>query len=548
MRVKSALFPGVLLGAVLLATPILTSCGGTTASPPPVVFVSISPSSVNMPAGGAQTFLATVTGSSNTAVTWTVQEGAAGGSITGAGFYTAPSAQGTYHITATSQADSTKSATATVTVAAPLVSVAITPAVVGIRPGGAQTFTATVTGSSNTAVIWAVQEGAAGGTITDAGVYTAPPSLGTYHVVATSVADANKSATAAVSVQTSGFFTTGSMSTRREFHTATLLPDATVLIAGGDDSGDPDNMHALASAELYNPATGSFSPAASMATARFGQTATSLPDGKVLVTGGFDSSFIGTAMSGSELYDPTAGVFMPAGAMTFARGAHTATLLADGRVLVAGGSTAWSFGFAGILTGEVYNPATNSFTPTGAMATARYAPAATLLPNGKVLVSGGLDTFAAAALSTAELYDPATGTFTPTGSMGTARGGHTATLLPNGQVLVAGGFNSRHFQHYSVTPTAELYDPATNAFTAMGNNMTAARAEHTATLLPDGKVLITGGALATAEFYDPATGSFTATDSMTSQRSRHTATLLRDGTVLIVGGGLETAEIFKQLP
>jgi hypothetical protein len=241
-----------------------------------------------MTSGEPQTFTAAVTGSLNQTVTWSVQEGSAGGTINSSGIYLAPVAFGTYHVVATSQADSTKSGRATITVAA--VSVAITPASVGIRPSAAQIFAATVMGSRNTAVTWTIQEGAAGGTITIEGVFTAPVTLGTFHVVATSVAHAGKSATATVSVQTSGFFSTGSMGTGRVDHTATLLPNGKVLVAGGNSIQDPDPDETtggfLATAELYDPLMGSFAPTGSMGTSRAHYTATLLLGEKVLVAGG----------------------------------------------------------------------------------------------------------------------------------------------------------------------------------------------------------------------------------------------------------------------
>jgi hypothetical protein len=450
-------------------------------------------------------------------------------------------------------------------------------------------------------VTWTVQEGAAGGTITNTGLYVAPTTPGTFHVIATSAADSTNSASAVVNVaQLSGFFApTGSMKAVVGIHTATLLPDGKVLMAGGskpflgifgDDGSDETGQ---SDAELYDPVAGSFIAIGSMGSARTWHTATLLPNGDVLVTGGFDQGqpkYPPTRpqpQGSAELYNPATGSFTPAATMVIARAAHTATLLPNGKVLIAGGGTAGGFGLPflgqGIAASEVYDPATNSFSATGTMGTPRYAHTATLLPNGKVLIAGGISTanvgtYTENVLLTAELYDPATGAFTPTGSLGTARGGHTATLLANGNVLVAGGLISLNFAGVSFASTAELYDPATGAFTPTGN-MTADREEHTATLLPDGRVLIVGGAsaaliwsdvrtissqgtLASAEIYDPATGSFTATDSMTAPRSAHTATLLPDGTVLLAGGNIAqgwhgsavgtqptgTAELFKVLP
>jgi hypothetical protein len=239
--------------------------------------------------------------------------------------------------------------------------------------------------------------------------------------------------------------------------------------------------------------------------------------------------------------------FVPTGSMTIARVGHTATLLKNGKVLVTGGNGGSG---PGLASAELYDPSNEFFTATGSMTIARVGHTATLLtdpalPNyGKVLIAGGDPSGTAA-----ELYDPVTETFTATGSMTIARVGHTATLLtdpalPNyGKVLIAGGG----------TATAELYDPANGTFTATGS-MTTARVGHTATLLTGatlpnyGKVLIAGGATATAELYDPANGTFSATGSMTTARAGHTATLLTDpalpnyGKVLIAGSS--SAEVF----
>ncbi|HJV38995.1 MAG TPA: hypothetical protein VJ528_09170, partial [Geothrix sp.] len=180
-------------GALLLV--LTLACGGGGGgggnSPTPVA-ISVTPTTASLFTGASQTFAATVTGNTNTAVTWTVQEGAPGGTVTSGGVYTAPATPGTYHVIATSVADTSKRASATVTVTAPVVAVALTPTTTSLFTGASQTFTATVTGNANTAVTWTVQEGALGGTITSGGVYTAPATPGTYHVIATSVADTSK--------------------------------------------------------------------------------------------------------------------------------------------------------------------------------------------------------------------------------------------------------------------------------------------------------------------------------------------------------------------
>jgi hypothetical protein len=340
----------------------------------------------------------------------------------------------------------------------------------------------------------------------------------------------------------------GSMATARGGHTATLLPDGRVLVAGGASSvADGAVGGVVALAEIYVPATGTFAATGSMATARLGHTATPLADGRVLVAAGLDVPRPGAVsdLATAEICDPASGTFVPTGPMAAARDGTTATLLPDGRVLVAGGFDRE----AGYLaTAEIYDPATGTFGPTGPLATARWRHTAALLPDGRVLVAGGFAREAGgpAYLATAEIYDPATATFVATGSMATARAGATATVLTDGRVLVAGGTDGSE----NGTATAELYDPTTGTFVATGQ-MATPREGHTATLLADGRVLLVGGLgpLATAEIYDPATGTFSGTGPMTTARNGNTATLLPDGRVLVVGGFdgaayLATAELF----
>ena len=327
---------------------------------------------------------------------------------------------------------------------------------------------------------------------------------------------------------------TGSMATMRAWHTATLLPNGKVLVAGGYN-----NSGALTSAELYDPATGIWSATGNMGVARDHHAATLLPNGKVLVTGGWDD---GDPLASAELYDPATGTWSATGSMDDSRALQTATLLLDGKVLVAGGMTS-SYGFLG--SAELYDPATGTWSATGNMDSARYVHTATLLPNGKVLVAGGDFDI---QHTRAELYDPATGTWSVTGDMlGSYICCHTATLLPNGRVLAAGGENPTYLTH------AEVYNPATGAW-SLANSMGAAREFHVAVLLPNGKVLVAGGyngnTLALAELYDPAAGTWSATASMGAARRYHSATLLPDGRVLVVGGlsseYLSSAELYDQ--
>jgi hypothetical protein len=213
----------------------------------------------------------------------------------------------------------------------------------------------------------------------------------------------------------------------------------------------------------------------------------------------------------------------------------TVTKLLDGRVLIAGGNSAATPGAAKFSSAYLYDPATETFTLTGSMTVARSLHTATLLPNGKVLIAGG---FNGSNLASAELYDPASGTFSATGSLQTDRSQHTATLLQDGTVLIAGGFNGGASD---ALDTAEIYSPSAGTF-ALTGQMTAKRNTHTATLLNNGKVLLAGGVgalptIATAEIYDPAAGTFAATaNNMARSRASHSATLMTGGTVLIFGG------------
>jgi hypothetical protein len=340
----------------------------------------------------------------------------------------------------------------------------------------------------------------------------------------------------------------GTLATSRFGQTATLLTDGRVLVAGGRHC-ENGICFPVASAEIYSPTAGTWNSAGNMTVPRVGHTATLLPDGMVLVAGGENSA--GTALASADLYDPAANTWTPTGDMIDARAGHTATLLASGQVLVAGGGT---------VSGELYDPTTGTWSVTGAMAVARSGDTATLLDTGEVLVAGG-DTPDFGAPSTAELYDPATGTWSMTGSMTTYRAFHTATLLRSGRVLVAGGFISVD-DNEDATSTAELYDPASGTWSTTAN-MLDSRVGHTATLLPTGDVLVIGGAnasdvcsLQSAEQYSPETGSWSRTDSIKVPRSNHTATLLLNGEVLVAAGldncfngfSLASTEVYSPIP
>jgi Kelch motif. len=297
-------------------------------------------------------------------------------------------------------------------------------------------------------------------------------------------------------------------------HTATLLADGRVLITGGGPASWSIGGAYLASAELFDPQTGTFSTTGQMTSTREDHTATLLADGRVLITGGDDMG--SHAVATAELYDPKTGTFSATGSMKTARGFHTATPLADGRVLIVGGDdAAWSSG-PFLASAELYDPKTGTFSTTGSMSVGREYHTATQLADGRVLVTGGADQGGAQSLASAELYDPKTGKFSPTGPMTAMRIYQSATLLPDGRILVAGGMSGgRDYATGTFLYSAELYDPKTGTFSPTGA-MSDTRVYHTATSLSDGRVLVTGGyakqavtaALASAEIYDPTTGTF----------------------------------------
>jgi hypothetical protein len=538
-------------------------CGGGSDSPrsstpaptpSPSINVTVTPNTVTLSQGATQSFTATVTGTTNTAVAWSVQENS-GGMIDDTGLYTAPqNSSGTFHVMAKSLANLASTGVAAVTVS----QLTVSPTAVTLPPNGTQTFTASAAGVANTSVTWTVQE-KGGGVINGAGFYTAPNAVGFYQVVATSSEATTVTASATVTVTTSSsrFTPTGNLNEARGLHTATLLPDNKVLVAYGSNSSaytEATGYVGLSSVEVYDPATGKFTEIIGEdGVGIFGHTATLLPNGNVLLAGGFLNSvwdYSGSISdNGAGLYDSATGVFTTTGNMTANRGDHTATLLANGKVLIAGGADQDPTG-TGLASAELYDPSTGTFTQTGSMAVGRFLHTATLLQNGKVLIVGGALTSASAPVATAEVYDPATGTFTMTGAMATARERHTATLLADGRVLIVGGTTSTGTGDMNPTATVEIYDPSTGSFSATGS-MAEARTFHTATLLPSGQVLVAGGGdeNSTAEVYDPATGSFSITGGMEIGRSGHTATLLPNGSVLVAGGGifagLASAELYQ---
>lgn len=329
--------------------------------------------------------------------------------------------------------------------------------------------------------------------------------------------------------QTAGAITqTAAMRVARMAHTATTLPDGRALVLGGFTSND----HAAESAEAYDPATGRFAPLPRMSTVRHSHTATVLPNGKVLIVGGYAEG--NATIADAELFDPRTNTFAPTGSLVSARAGHVAVPLPSGKVLIAGGvGPGWTF----LASAELYDPATGRFSRTGDMTVARESHAAVRLKDGRVLIAGGhRDRRENITLyASAEVYSEATGTFTRVGDMGMRRHKHDAVALRDGRVLVNGGSDERDDQ--GAYTSTELFDPGTGTFSA-GPAMHRSRYKHigSSVLLPDGTVLIAGGA-AQAETYRPATGAFDVVAGDARMAGQFSAvTPLANGTVLITGG------------
>ena len=338
--------------------------------------------------------------------------------------------------------------------------------------------------------------------------------------------------------------TTGGLASARSGPTVSVLPDGRVLVTGGSGGST-----ALATAELFDPPTGTWAAVGTMTSARQLHTATILADGTVLVAGGRVSrSTADTALASTEVYDPTTGQWTAQGDMLEGRAGFTANLLPGGAVLVAGGSNA-----AGVrASAELYDATNGTWSTTGSMPFAHEAHTANVLPDGRVLVTGGWDATANAS-PRAELYVPNTRTWSSARPPAVARGLHTATVLRDGRVLVVGGSAA------ATTPaisSAELFNPRPGTWSAAAS-LPGGRAQQTATLLSDGRLLVAGGqddtlvrrAAASAYAFDEAAGTWSSQGAMLQRRASHAATLLKDGRVLLVAGALDgaalaTAEIY----
>ncbi len=347
---------------------------------------------------------------------------------------------------------------------------------------------------------------------------------------------------------------TGSMRSARAFHTATLLPDGRVLVCGGMHRSD-----VLNSVEIFAPGPGVFfsgfqtwTNGPSMRVGRTGHTATLLKNGKVLVTGGISALTSAIPpLASAELYDPVANTWTDTGLMRVGRVDHTATLLPSGKVLVAGGSSAKSDGVS-LLSAEMYDPETGVWAAADSMSEGRYFHTATLLNDGRVLVAGGQEA-EYQFHSGVELYDAVTGNWTAGAAMNVSRGLHRATLLSNGQVLITGGRTPTSTVQSRMITSVEIYDPLSRTW-VLTQPMSVIRELHIAVLLSTGQVLVSGSGpgegtapFTIAELYDPPTRTWSAARPMNVGRQLHAASVLSGGKVLVMGGLTNTAEIYEPL-
>ena len=559
----------------------------------PTVSVSVTPTNPKVGTNGTVQLSAVVSGSPNQAVTWIVEEGATGGSVSAQGLYTAPATTGTYHARATSVADSTKNSRSTIQVSA-LGGFRIFPNGLDTAPAGTYTFQAFDDNTPVTTVTWSVPSAA--GTITAAGLYTASTTLGTYTLTVTNTATLQQATTqirivSNVTFTLYGFADGGTLfPCDGAFLGWELHPDSGIdrtvtwdVVEGAPGgsmldlgwyriylasttpgtyharafpAADPSKVQLRAIQVGGSPAVGVFQATTNTpATTRIGHGAAALADGRVIITGGWGGN-PGNYLSSIEIFNPTGAAFSTfTSVLAQGRSAPVLTTLDANRILVCGGEIAYD---SASNTGEIINIGAGTVSAaTGTMRVKRMGHQVTTLttgPNaGKLLITGGMDepNFYGTISGTADLFDPITNAFGPfPQNMELARVNHTATRLNDGRVLIVGGYDGTN-----LLASAEIFDPIAGTFTYTTGHLADARAYHTATLLLDGRVLISGGntlsgSPSSCETFDPGTGNFTAGPNMLEGRYFHTATRLNDGSVLVTGGNSGsyryhgTAEVF----
>lgn len=496
----------------ILVLAALAGCGGDGGGNGPSVVVSVTPGRDTITVGTSTSLTATVTGATNTAVTWSILEGPVAGFVSAAGLFSAGINPGTYRIVATSdESPASKDTTVVLVVNAPLIREFRT--VGGKAPAGGVGLLE-LNWATDLGVIVSVQPGI-GVVGSDSFLLANLPGAGPLQFVASvrSLADSvvTDTVTLEVVAPAAGIFQpTGSLATARSWAAMAELQDGTVLVAGGS------------TAELYDPGSGQFTSTGPLGKSRPAPLAVTLSDGRVLVVG-FDD----VQGPSTELYDPTTGEFTP-GPNTTNAGAAGIALLTDGRVFV----------LTGASTAEIFDPATDTFTASGSMSVGRSLAGVVPLLDGRVLVAGGF-LQGTGETTSAQIFDPVTGQFTATGSMAAVHSLGTFTRLADGRVLAAGGISTIALDW---TLGGEVYDPALGTWSPVGQ-LALPKYDHSAVLLDDGRVLLASGLAGFyiptpyAETFDPTTGEFTPLlGTLGTSRQQPNMLRMNDGRVLIVGG------------